>query len=41
MSRDWYSLSDLEDEEQTLVLQSFSEEDAWKLGSGRAARALR
>ena len=41
MSRDRYSISDLEDEEQTLVLESFSEEDAWILGSGLAARALR
>src|SRR5438046_1311178 len=29
MSRDRYSISDLEGEEQTLVLESFSADDAW------------
>jgi uncharacterized protein (UPF0303 family) len=36
-----YSISDLEQEELTLVLESFTEEDAWLVGSSLAARALR
>ena len=36
-----YSISDLEQEELTLVLGSFTEEDAWLVGSSLAARALR
>ena len=41
MSRVEYSISSLEEEELSLVLESFTEEDAWLVGSSLAVRALR
>jgi uncharacterized protein (UPF0303 family) len=40
MTNTTYSITDLEDQERELILASFTTEDAWRVGSGIAERAV-